>query len=62
MSRFNMKAFSTFDQDNDGCSLPCAEKHRNGWWYTECEDSYHNSGNYWIGLVDKAEMKIRPIN
>lgn len=31
----NMK-FSTWDQDNDGSSFPCARQYKSGWWFNYC--------------------------
>ncbi|CAD5115212.1 DgyrCDS4205 [Dimorphilus gyrociliatus] len=31
----NMK-FSTYDQDNDASSFPCAKQYKSGWWFNYC--------------------------
>ncbi|KAJ8041591.1 Ryncolin-4 [Holothuria leucospilota] len=39
--------FSTYDQDNDGCSFhDCAEEHRGGWWYNP--NSYVGCRDCWL--------------
>ena len=61
----NGRRFSTFDNDNDGNSLNCANNY-GGWWHNSCTNIYPNRQPPHVYLNFKGynlllmEMKIRP--
>ena len=71
----NNRAFSTFDKDNDGSRANCADYHKGGWWFGDCDSANlngkwngpKNQGVEWSGFVegelsvDFSEMKIRKV-
>ena len=75
-SRGNGRAFTTKDQEHDGCHVNCADVYFGGWWYDCCHGANLNgvwgNTNYGKGLnwnpltgyhrsVTYVEMKVRPL-
>ena len=62
----NRQKFSTKDQDNDRCSINCAESYKGGWWYNSCFcadfNRLYSSGMFWLNWsysIKKSIMMIR---
>ena len=67
----NGRSFSTYDEDNDGGSINCAQSsvhvhggHGGGWWFGHCSYSVltrPHPHNYWhtYSNIKYAEMKVR---